>query len=78
MFICEIFRWTIRGYVSQRKPIQAVTVNKKPSSVFSFVVTDSENMSIKVTAFGEEAEKHNKIIENGKVYRIYYIIIICC
>ena len=36
--------------------------------VFDFNVTDETGNTIQITAFGEQAEKFNPIVENGQVW----------
>lgn len=48
------------------------TINTKrgPSTVFSFVLTDTEGNSIKISAFGKECDKFSDLVQNGEAYYV--------
>lgn len=67
-FIC---RWRICGVVSNKEnQIKEIKNARGVFRVFSFVVTDKEGNSIRVSAFGEQADKFHSLIQNDQVLTI--------
>lgn len=63
------FRWRIRGVVAAKENVREIKSPKGTFRVFSFTVTDENGNSIKVSAFGAEADKFCPVITNGQVLK---------
>ena len=64
-------RWRICGIVSGKDAqIKDVKSTKGEFRVFGFIITDQEGTAIRVSAFGEAANKFFSMLENGQVYYI--------
>ncbi|KAI1716462.1 replication protein A OB domain-containing protein [Ditylenchus destructor] len=65
-----INKWRICGIISAKENIKDIKNARGAFRVFSFTVTDKEGYAIRVSAFGEQAEKFHPLIENDKAYYI--------
>ncbi|KAL3092415.1 hypothetical protein niasHS_007624 [Heterodera schachtii] len=66
-----INRWRICGVVSGKDAsIKDLTSPRGSFRVFSFNVTDSKGVAIRIAAFGEQADKFFPIVENANAYYI--------
>lgn len=63
-----INRWRICGIVTGKDPqIKEVNSARGNFRVFGFIITDQAGNSIRVSVFGETADKFFPIIQNGQV-----------
>lgn len=58
------------GIVSNKENIKDIRNTKGQFRVFSFTVTDQQSNSIRVSAFGEQADKFHPVLTDGKVKKI--------
>ena len=65
-----INKWRILGVVSNKENIKDIRSPKGQFRIFSFLITDQQSNTIKINAFGEQADKFHPIITDGKAYYI--------
>lgn len=65
-----INKWRICGIVTSKENIRNLRNAKGEFRVFSFVVTDQDGNAIKVTGFGEQADKFHPMLQNDQTYYI--------
>lgn len=64
-------KWRICGIVTAKdQQIKEINNPRGNFRVFGFIITDQAGNSIRVSAFGESAEKFFPLIQNGQVYYI--------
>lgn len=61
-----MFRWRICGVVKGKEDIRDVKSARGPLKVFSFQVMDSAGTMIKISCFGEQADRFNAIIHENQ------------
>lgn len=66
--ILNIHRWRICGIVTGKdQEIKEINNARGNFRVFGFIITDQAGNSIRVSAFGESADKFFPMIQNGQV-----------
>lgn len=59
--------------MSNKENIKDIRSPKGQFRVFNFVVTDQQSNSIRICAFGEQAEKFHPLLTEGKVKNNYCV-----
>lgn len=60
----------ICGAVSMKENPRTINTKRGQSTVFSFVLTDTDGHSIKITSFGKECERFTDFVKNGEAYYV--------
>jgi hypothetical protein len=63
-------KWRICGVVSGKEEMREIKTARGAMKVFSFVVTDQNGDSIKISAFGTEAEKFSPLVSNDQAFYV--------
>ncbi|XP_059078003.1 replication protein A 70 kDa DNA-binding subunit A-like [Cryptomeria japonica] len=63
-------KWTIKGKVTHKRPIEAYSTTTKNGHVFSFDIVDCDGSEIRITCFDGIAKLHYKRVDIGSHYII--------
>ncbi|CAG9464736.1 unnamed protein product [Pedinophyceae sp. YPF-701] len=63
-------RWTIKARVTSKSDIRRFHNARGEGKLFSFDLLDEQSGEIRVTAFGEQVDKHFDTVQVGSIYRL--------